>query len=137
MASGITPQPGDYIVFARADHRYDVLRVDVEGVRQFVQPVGVMHEATYVVARAGAEAEGGRALFAFHATQQVTAPVRPAPRMKAPSSASVAASVAFRSPASLPGGGGVRSSIRRLPSKSSGSFSGSRFDTSFGSTRLN
>jgi hypothetical protein len=78
-ASRVTPQPGDYIVFTRSDYRHDVLRVDVEGVRQFVQEGGLTQEAAYAIARAGADAEGGRVLFAHHATPEITAPVEQPP----------------------------------------------------------
>jgi hypothetical protein len=74
-AAGVIPQPGDYIVFMRSDDRHDVLRVDLEGVRQLVQEGGLTRDAAYVIARAGAKAEGGRVLFAHHAKPEITAVV--------------------------------------------------------------
>lgn len=77
-ALGVTPEPGDYIVFVRSDYLHEVLRVDDEGVRHVCQG-GLTQEAAYDIARTGAAADGGRVLFAHHARPEITAIVRPPP----------------------------------------------------------
>jgi hypothetical protein len=68
-------RPGDRIVFARADDRFDVLGVDHGGGRQVRREALATLKDAYEIARSGLE-QGGRLWYSHHSDPDSIAPYR-------------------------------------------------------------
>jgi len=67
-----TPQPGDRVVFERADGNYDVFRVSVSGEEEVARLGLPDFETAYAIARG--ELDGGRVWCRRYSTPDLTEP---------------------------------------------------------------
>ena len=73
MGEPNSPQPGDRIVFGRADGRFDVLEITKSGTEKLVRG----EEPTLDIARdIGHMSDGGRLWWRHHSKPDVTAPYK-------------------------------------------------------------